>query len=98
GEFSPLSSIEAVAWVATGGRGSLFGPIIGAFAVNYSKTQLTTLAPDLWPFVLGGLFILVTVFLPKGLISLLARHKKTHKPAADKPTTSPATDSKPEVL
>ncbi|MDD3577016.1 MAG: urea ABC transporter permease subunit UrtC, partial [Halothiobacillus sp.] len=52
GEFSPLSSIEAVAWVATGGRGSLFGPIIGAFAVNYSKTQLTTLAPDLWPFVL----------------------------------------------
>ncbi|OZB75733.1 MAG: urea ABC transporter permease subunit UrtC [Halothiobacillus sp. 14-55-98] len=98
GEFSPLSSIEAVAWVATGGRGSLFGPIIGAFAVNYSKTQLTSLAPDLWPFVLGGLFILVTVFLPKGLISLLARRKKAHKPAADKPTTSPATDSKPEVL
>jgi urea transport system permease protein len=98
GEFSPLSSIEAVAWVATGGRGSLFGPIIGAFAVNYSKTQLTSLAPDLWPFVLGGLFILVTVFLPKGLISLLARRKKAHKPAAEKPTTSPATDSKPEVL
>lgn len=98
GEFSPLSSIEAVAWVATGGRGSLFGPIIGAFAVNYSKTQLTSLAPDLWPFVLGGLFILVTVFLPKGLISLLARRKKAHKPADEKQTTHPATDSKPEVL
>jgi urea transport system permease protein len=98
GEFSPLSSIEAVAWVATGGRGSLFGPIIGAFAVNYSKTQLTSLAPDLWPFVLGGLFILVTVFLPKGLISLLARRKKAHKPADEKQTTPPATDSKPEVL
>jgi urea transport system permease protein len=98
GEFSPLSSIEAVAWVATGGRGSLFGPIIGAFAVNYSKTQLTSLAPDLWPFVLGGLFILVTVFLPKGLISLLARRKKANKPADEKPTTSSVTDSKSEVL
>lgn len=98
GEFSPLSSIEAVAWVATGGRGSLFGPIIGAFAVNYSKTQLTSLAPDLWPFVLGGLFILVTVFLPKGLISLLARRKKANKPAIAQPTTPTATDSKPEVL
>ena len=80
GEFSPLSSIEAVAWVATGGRGSLFGPIIGAFAVNYSKTELTTIAPDLWPFFLGGLFILVTVFLPKGLISLFARFKAKNEP------------------
>uniref|UniRef100_UPI003898DF11 urea ABC transporter permease subunit UrtC n=1 Tax=Halothiobacillus diazotrophicus TaxID=1860122 RepID=UPI003898DF11 len=76
GEFSPLSSIEAVAWVAIGGRGSLFGAIIGAFAVNWSKTELTTLAPDLWPFVLGGLFILVTVFLPKGLAGLLMRRGK----------------------
>ena len=71
GEFSPLSSIEAVAWVATGGRGTLFGPIIGAFAVNFGKTELTTLAPDLWPFALGGLFVLVTVLLPQGLVSLL---------------------------
>ncbi len=105
GEFSPLSSIEAVAWVATGGRGSLFGPIIGAFAVNYSKTQLTTLAPDLWPFVLGGLFILVTVFLPKGLISLLGRRKKPVEESetivinkAIKQETSVAADRKTEVL
>lgn len=105
GEFSPLSSIEAVAWVATGGRGSLFGPIIGAFAVNYSKTQLTTLAPDLWPFVLGGLFILVTVFLPKGLISLLGRRKKpVEEPEATainkaiKQETPVAADRKTEVL
>ncbi|MDD3577331.1 MAG: urea ABC transporter permease subunit UrtC, partial [Halothiobacillus sp.] len=95
----------AVAWVATGGRGSLFGPIIGAFAVNYSKTQLTTLAPDLWPFVLGGLFILVTVFLPKGLISLLGRRKKPVEEfdtmvinKAIKQETSVAADSKTEVL
>ncbi|HQT43733.1 MAG TPA: urea ABC transporter permease subunit UrtC [Halothiobacillus sp.] len=89
GEFSPLSSIEAVAWVATGGRGSLFGPIIGAFAVNYSKTELTTIAPDLWPFVLGGLFILVTVFLPKGLISLLALRKKRSMTEAAPPNETP---------
>lgn len=100
GEFSPLSSIEAVAWVATGGRGSLFGPIIGAFAVNYSKTQLTSLAPDLWPFVLGGLFILVTVFLPKGLISLLDRRKKSAAlpQSSSKETNTPAAEGKTEVL
>lgn len=105
GEFSPLSSIEAVAWVATGGRGSLFGPIIGAFAVNYSKTQLTSIAPDLWPFVLGGLFILVTVFLPKGLISLLGRRKNSpaapQAPLGNKttePTAVAATEHKKEVL
>jgi len=103
GEFSPLSSIEAVAWVATGGRGSLFGPIIGAFAVNYSKTQLTSLAPDLWPFVLGGLFILVTVFLPKGLVSLFGRRKKkmdeNDVPASPKAIeTKSAAESKTEVM
>ena len=81
-EFSPLASIEAVAWVAIGGRGTLFGPIIGAFVVNFSKTELTTLAPDAWLFVLGGLFVVVTLFLPRGLVSLLRlpsfkRNRKT---------------------
>ncbi|WTM88499.1 urea ABC transporter permease subunit UrtC [Halothiobacillus sp. DCM-1] len=88
GEFSPLSSIEAVAWVATGGRGTLFGPIIGAFVVNYSKTELTTLAPDAWLFLLGALFILITVFLPQGLVSLFRRRNRpATAPAESAPTT-----------
>ena len=94
GEFSPLSSIEAVAWVATGGRGTLFGPIIGAFAVNFSKTELTTLAPDAWPFVLGGLFVLVTVFLPHGLVSLLRRRRAKAKSTGPTELTTPPTEAK----
>ncbi len=94
GEFSPLSSIEAVAWVATGGRGTLFGPIIGAFAVNYSKTELTTLAPELWLFFLGGLFILVTVFLPQGLVSLFRRKAKTPPASVTKADVTEANTTK----
>ena len=70
GEFSPGNSIEAVVWVALGGRGTLVGAALGAFAVNGLKTWLTTVAPDLWLFVLGGLFVAVTLFLPRGLVGL----------------------------
>ena len=70
-EFSPANSIEAVIWVAVGGRGALYGAVIGAFAVNGAKTWLTTSVPELWLFVLGGLFIAVTLFLPRGLIGLI---------------------------
>ncbi len=70
-EYSPANSIEAVIWVAVGGRGSLYGAVLGAFAVNGAKTWLTTSVPELWLFVLGGLFIAVTVFLPRGLIGLV---------------------------
>jgi urea transport system permease protein len=76
GEFSPGNSIEAVIWVAVGGRGTLVGAVLGAFTVNGLKTWLTSAAPDLWLFVLGGLFVLVTLFLPKGLIGLLRRAPK----------------------
>jgi urea transport system permease protein len=71
GEFSPGNSIEAVIWVAVGGRGTLVGAVIGAFSVNGLKTWLTSAAPDLWLFVLGGLFVAVTLFLPRGLVGLL---------------------------
>jgi urea transport system permease protein len=71
GEFSPGNSIEAVVWVAVGGRGTLVGAVLGAFSVNGLKTWLTSAAPDLWLFVLGGLFVLVTLFLPRGLIGLV---------------------------
>jgi urea transport system permease protein len=68
GEFSPGNSIEAVIWVAVGGRGTLIGAVLGAFSVNALKTWLTSAAPDLWLFVLGGLFVAVTLLLPRGLI------------------------------
>jgi urea transport system permease protein len=69
GEFSPGNSIEAVIWVAVGGRGTLVGAALGAVVVNYAKTVFTSgpLAPY-WLFMLGALFILVTLLLPKGII------------------------------
>jgi len=70
GEFSPGNSIEAVVWVAFGGRGTLVGAVLGAFSVNALKTWLTSVAPDLWLIVLGCLFIAVPLLLPKGLVGL----------------------------
>lgn len=68
-EFAPGNSIEAVIWVAVGGRGTLIGAVLGAFVVNYTKTFFTTglLAPY-WLFVLGGLFIGTTLLLPRGIV------------------------------
>ena len=70
GEFAPLNSIEAVIWVAVGGRGMLYGAVIGAVLVNFAKTRFTALFPEEWLFVLGALFVLVTIFLPRGLVGL----------------------------
>ncbi len=75
GEFSPLNSIELVVWVAMGGRGVLYGAVIGAILVNYSKTYFTGAFPDAWLFALGALFVIVTVFLPKGIVGLFKRAK-----------------------
>jgi urea transport system permease protein len=72
GEFSPINSIEAVIWVAIGGRGTLYGAVVGAFLVNYAKTYLTGAFPEIWLYALGGLFVLVTLFLPDGVIGLAA--------------------------
>jgi urea transport system permease protein len=71
-EFSPANSIEAVIWVAVGGRGTLVGAAVGAFVVNYAKTYFTSgmLAPY-WLFLLGGLFVAVTLFLPRGIIGTI---------------------------
>ena len=78
GEFAPANSIEAVIWVAVGGRGTLIGPIVGALLVNFGKTWFTSgLLAEYWLFVLGGLFVLVTLFLPKGVVgSLMAKGSK----------------------
>ncbi|MBR9829986.1 MAG: urea ABC transporter permease subunit UrtC, partial [Oceanospirillales bacterium] len=70
GEFSPLNSIEVVVWVAVGGRGTLYGAVIGALLVNYAKTRFTAIMPEGWLFALGLLFVLVTLYLPKGLAGL----------------------------
>ncbi len=71
-EFAPLNSIEQVIWVAVGGRGTLYGAIVGAFSVNYAKTVFTSIAPEIWLFFLGSLFVLVTLFLPKGIVGVFA--------------------------
>jgi urea transport system permease protein len=68
GEFAPANSIEVVVWIAIGGRGTLYGPIVGSVLVNYAKTWFTAAYPELWLFALGGLFVAVTLFLPKGII------------------------------
>ena len=70
-EFAPAASIEVVIWVAVGGRGSLYGAVLGALLVNYAKTYFTGALPELWLYLLGALFVAVTIFLPKGLVGTL---------------------------
>ncbi|MEM6987189.1 MAG: urea ABC transporter permease subunit UrtC [Pseudomonadota bacterium] len=72
GEFSPLNSIEIVIWVALGGRGTLWGAVVGAILVNYAKTQFTGWVPEGWLFLLGGLFVLTTLYLPRGIAMLFS--------------------------
>ncbi len=81
GEFSPANSIEAVIWVAVGGRGTLVGAILGAVLVNAGKTFLTGTWPESWLFALGGLFIVVTLFLPHGVLGLARRPTRRDAPA-----------------
>ena len=76
GEFSPLNSIELVIWVAVGGRGMLYGAAFGALLVNYAKTFLTGAMPEAWLFVLGALFVVVTLYLPQGVVGLMKRRKE----------------------
>ena len=78
-EFSPLNSLEIVIWVAMGGRGTLYGAIIGAVLVNYGKTVLTGLMPEIWLFTLGAVFIIVTLLLPDGIVGLLKRRLQEQK-------------------
>lgn len=93
GEFSPANSIEVVIWTAVGGRATLIGPIIGAVLVNGGKTIFTGLFPNAWLFALGGLFVAVTLFLPKGIVgtvtqSLLRRRQDKVAAEAEASRTS----------
>ena len=80
GEFAPANSIEAVIWVAVGGRGTLTGAVLGAILVNYAKTTFTSgvLAPY-WLFLLGGLFVAVTLLLPRGIVGTLQHWRAEHR-------------------
>ncbi len=75
-EFQPLNSIEVVVWVAMGGRATLYGAVLGAIGVNYAKTWFTAALPDAWLFALGALFVLVTLFLPRGIAGLFRRNRE----------------------
>ena len=70
-EMSPANSIEIAIWAAVGGRATLIGPIVGAFMVNGAKSWLTVVAPEYWLYVLGALFIAVTLFMPQGVVGLI---------------------------
>ncbi|MBL8569431.1 MAG: urea ABC transporter permease subunit UrtC [Phreatobacter sp.] len=85
-EFSPANSIETIVWVAVGGRGTLVGAALGAGVVNFAKSWFTGAFPQGWLFALGGLFVFVTLFLPKGIVGTFtewwrARAAKREPPA-----------------
>ena len=80
GEFAPANSIEAVIWVAVGGRGTLVGAALGAVLVNWGKTFFTGALPEYWLFCLGALFVIVTLFLPQGILGLIDRLTARRKP------------------
>jgi urea transport system permease protein len=84
-EFSPENSIETVIWTALGGRGTLWGAALGAIVVNGAKSWFTGVLPDAWLFMLGGLFIVVTLFMPKGLAGLFSgwRQYSAKRPRID---------------
>jgi urea transport system permease protein len=75
-EMSPANSIEIAIWVAVGGRGTLAGAILGAGLVNGAKSVFTQAFPEYWLYVLGLLFVLVTLFLPQGVMGLLGRRRE----------------------
>ena len=74
-------------WVAVGGRGTLVGAALGAMLVNFGKTYFTGAFPDYWLFGLGALFVLVTLFLPKGILGLIDRvtPRRIPRPPAGRP-------------
>jgi urea transport system permease protein len=84
----PDKSLEVIVWVAVGGRGTLAGPIVGAICVNALKSWATRAYPDLWLIFLGGMFILVVLFMPKGIVGLFAQIREfiaRQRPKAGKP-------------
>jgi urea transport system permease protein len=94
-EFAPANSIEAVIWVAVGGRGTLAGAVLGAILVNLAKTWLTSALPEIWLFAIGAIFIGVTLFLPRGIIGLLSLRGRRRPPG--EPVSAAAESTAREV-
>ncbi|GAB1623982.1 urea ABC transporter permease subunit UrtC [Agarivorans albus] len=96
GEFAPLNSIESIVWVAVGGRGTLFGAVFGALLVNFGKSWFTGAFPELWLFFLGALFVVTTLWLPKGVVGLYGSIKaKLQERAATKVSPAAVTEPTP---
>jgi urea transport system permease protein len=95
-ELAPANSIEIAIWVAVGGRSTLVGGVIGAFLVNGMKSWLTAAYPDAWLFALGAVFILVTLFLPEGVVGLLRSRTKSAAKAAE-PEVAPVEEELSEL-
>lgn len=88
GEFAPLNSIEIVVWVALGGRATLFGAIVGALVINYAKSWFTVEFPEVWLFALGGLFVLSTMYFPKGIMGFVSdKFQQLNKVKANRDST-----------
>jgi urea transport system permease protein len=94
-EFSPANSIEAVIWVAVGGRGTLTGAALGAVIVNAAKSWFTGALPEVWLFALGALFVLTTLFLPKGIVGLLGEWRPRRRNGGSPTLVAPAPSAQP---
>jgi urea transport system permease protein len=96
-QIGVLPSLEMVIWVAVGGRGSLAGAVLGAVSVNYGRSVLTNYFPELWPFILGGLFVLVVLLFPDGMVGMIRKGKSLltqRKAAEEKPAVPDRTASR----
>jgi urea transport system permease protein len=93
-----LPSLEIVIWVAFGGRGTLWGAVLGAISINWLRSVLTATYPTLWPIILGGLFASVVLLVPQGLVGVagrlrgIARHRRAGAPAV---TATPGVEGRP---
>ncbi len=99
-EMSPDKSLEAVVWVAVGGRGNMLGPIIGAIGINGLKSYATHAFAEQWPYLIGFLFIFVTIFMPKGIIGLPAQFRDIKRRLTKRKETAatPATEAASATL
>ena len=94
-QIGVLPSLEMVIWVAVGGRGSLAGAVLGAISVNYGRSVLTNYFPALWPFILGGLFVLVVLLFPDGLVGIIRRGKSLLRSREAVVRKEPESEGKP---
>ena len=96
-EMTTERSLEAVVWVAVGGRGTLIGPILGAVSINALKSWATRAYPDLWLIILGSMFVLVVLFMPMGLAGLPAQLRVLWRRFRGPATTPVTIDASPKT-